>query len=146
MRALRGVDLEIEPGELTLLVGPSGCGKTTLISILAGTLEPTSGDVSVLGMARSGCRNDRRPCSGRRTSALYFSNSTCCRPLTAAENVAVPVIINGIARSTGIAHASETFSPLVSRTESNRYPYSFPVVNTAGPSPAPCSQAASTAV
>jgi putative ABC transport system ATP-binding protein len=48
--ALRGVDLELYPGELTLLVGPSGCGKTTLISILAGTLDPTGGDVSVLGV------------------------------------------------------------------------------------------------
>src|SRR5271166_6964447 len=49
VRALRGVDLDVAPGELTLLVGPSGCGKTTLISILAGTLDPTGGMVSVLG-------------------------------------------------------------------------------------------------
>src|SRR6516165_2002460 len=47
--ALRGVDLEIYPGEMTLLVGPSGCGKTTLISIIAGLLNPTAGEVSVLG-------------------------------------------------------------------------------------------------
>ena len=40
--ALRGVDLELPSGELTLLVGPSGCGKTTLISIVAGLLEPTA--------------------------------------------------------------------------------------------------------
>src|SRR5215467_9273353 len=46
-RALRGVDLEVRPGQLTLLVGPSGCGKTTLISIVAGLLEPTQGDVLV---------------------------------------------------------------------------------------------------
>ncbi len=48
--ALRGVNLEIAPGELTLLVGPSGCGKTTLISILAGTLDRTAGEVAVLGV------------------------------------------------------------------------------------------------
>src|SRR5262245_21276745 len=47
--ALRGVDLEIYPGEMTLLVGPSGCGKTTLISIIAGLLDPTEGEISVLG-------------------------------------------------------------------------------------------------
>ena len=45
--ALRGVDLDIAYGETTLLVGPSGCGKTTLISIIAGLLNPTDGDVSV---------------------------------------------------------------------------------------------------
>src|SRR5438094_3953185 len=47
--ALRGVDVDIEYGEATLLVGPSGCGKTTLISIIAGLLNPADGDVSVLG-------------------------------------------------------------------------------------------------
>src|SRR5262249_40282686 len=47
--ALRGVDLDVYAGQMTLLVGPSGCGKTTLISIIAGLLDPTAGDVHVLG-------------------------------------------------------------------------------------------------
>src|ERR1700747_2415832 len=47
--ALRGVDLTVHAGQLTLLVGPSGCGKTTLISIIAGLLDPTEGNVSVFG-------------------------------------------------------------------------------------------------
>jgi putative ABC transport system ATP-binding protein len=47
--ALHGVDVEVHDGQLTLLVGPSGCGKTTLISIIAGLLDPTHGTVSVLG-------------------------------------------------------------------------------------------------
>src|SRR6266852_5867987 len=47
--ALRGVNVDVPPGEMTLLVGPSGCGKTTLISILAGLLDPTSGALQVLG-------------------------------------------------------------------------------------------------
>jgi putative ABC transport system ATP-binding protein len=42
---LHGIDLEIPAGELTMLVGPSGCGKTTLISIIAGILGPTTGEV-----------------------------------------------------------------------------------------------------
>src|SRR5262245_29354101 len=48
--ALRGIDLELPFGEMTLLVGPSGCGKTTLISLIAGLLEPTAGEVTVLGV------------------------------------------------------------------------------------------------
>src|SRR3984957_10793786 len=48
VHAFRGVDLDIIPGSITLLVGPSGCGKTTLISIVAGLLDPTDGEVSVL--------------------------------------------------------------------------------------------------
>ena len=50
--ALRGVDLDVYPGELTLLVGPSGCGKTTLLSVLAGILDPTAGEMIVLGADR----------------------------------------------------------------------------------------------
>src|SRR5262245_47167347 len=46
--ALSGVDLDVNYGELTLLVGPSGCGKTTLISIIAGLLNPTAGNTEVL--------------------------------------------------------------------------------------------------
>src|SRR5262245_52117848 len=56
--ALRGVDLDINDGQLTLLVGPSGCGKTTLISLVAGLLNPTQGEVVVLG-------NDLSKMSGR---------------------------------------------------------------------------------
>lgn len=43
--ALRGVSLDVTPGELTLVMGPSGCGKTTLLAILSGLLRPTSGQV-----------------------------------------------------------------------------------------------------
>src|SRR6476659_9951654 len=49
VQALRGVNLDVYAGDLTLLVGPSGCGKTTLLSIVAGILEPTNGVVDVLG-------------------------------------------------------------------------------------------------
>src|SRR5260370_41350952 len=45
---LRGVDFDVQFGEMTLLVGPSGCGKTTLLSVIAGLLDPTAGELSVL--------------------------------------------------------------------------------------------------
>src|SRR5271165_4085162 len=47
--ALRGVDMDVSAGQMTLLVGQSGCGKTTLISIIAGLLDPTAGQLTVLG-------------------------------------------------------------------------------------------------
>src|SRR5258708_18920702 len=46
---LRGVDFDVRFGEMTLLVGPSGCGKTTLLSVIAGLLDATDGEISVLG-------------------------------------------------------------------------------------------------
>ena len=58
--ALRGVDLDVPYGELLMLVGPSGCGKTTLVSIVAGTLEPTAGDVNVMGHDLVAMSNGRK--------------------------------------------------------------------------------------
>src|SRR6516225_9430266 len=46
---LRGVDFDVRYGEMTLLVGPSGCGKTTLLSVIAGLLDATDGEIAVLG-------------------------------------------------------------------------------------------------
>src|SRR5829696_5347242 len=48
-KALDDVTLDLPYGEMVLLVGPSGCGKTTLISVVAGLLDPTAGEVEVLG-------------------------------------------------------------------------------------------------
>src|SRR5262245_3800875 len=49
-RALRGVSVDLRPGELTLIMGPSGCGKSTLLSVLSGLLHPTSGQVEFDGV------------------------------------------------------------------------------------------------
>src|SRR3954466_7519019 len=57
--ALRGVDMDVYAGQMTLLVGPSGCGKTTLISIIAGLLDPTDGEVTVLGQDLRRLRGSR---------------------------------------------------------------------------------------
>jgi ABC-type glutathione transport system ATPase component len=59
-KALRGVDLDVPYGEMLMLVGPSGCGKTTLVSIVAGTLAPTDGEVVVLGKDLMAMSNGRK--------------------------------------------------------------------------------------
>ncbi|NGX47151.1 MAG: Hemin import ATP-binding protein HmuV, partial [Chlamydiae bacterium] len=57
VEALRGVDLDLNLGELLMIVGPSGSGKTTLISILAGILDSTEGECSVLGKSLNEMRS-----------------------------------------------------------------------------------------
>ena len=107
VRALRGVDLDIAPGELTLLVGPSGCGKTTLISILAGTLDPTSGEVSVLGMDLKRLSKREKAAFRAKNVGFVFQQFNLLPALTAAENVAVPLVINGYSKAAAVARATE---------------------------------------
>jgi putative ABC transport system ATP-binding protein len=107
VQALRGVELEVHPGEMTLLVGPSGCGKTTLISIIAGLLEPTSGDVTVwdtsLGELSPAAKVEFR----RKNVGFVFQQYNLLPALTAAENAAVPLIIAGVRRARAIDRARD---------------------------------------
>jgi putative ABC transport system ATP-binding protein len=107
VRALRGVNLDIAPGELTLLVGPSGCGKTTLISILAGTLNATSGDVRVLGADLTRLSKAEKTAFRARQVGFVFQQFNLLPALTAAENAAVPLVIGGCARHIALARAVE---------------------------------------
>jgi putative ABC transport system ATP-binding protein len=107
VRALRGVDLDIAPGELTLLVGPSGCGKTTLISILAGTLDVTSGDVSVLGIDLKRLSKREKADFRAKNVGFVFQQFNLLPALTAVENVAVPLVINGVSRALALSQATD---------------------------------------
>ncbi len=105
VRALRGIDLQIPMGELTLLAGPSGCGKTTLLSIIAGLLEPTSGSVTVLG-SDLGALSDRQKVEFRaREIGFVFQQYNLLPALTAAENAAVPLLIAGWPRRKALDRA-----------------------------------------
>jgi putative ABC transport system ATP-binding protein len=95
VRALDGVDLEIAVGELTLLVGPSGCGKTTLISVLAGLLAPTAGEVEVLGTSLTDLSAAAIVEFRRRNIGFVFQQYNLLPTLTAAENAAVPLVMAG---------------------------------------------------
>jgi putative ABC transport system ATP-binding protein len=103
--ALRGVDVQIGDGQLTLLVGPSGCGKTTLISIIAGLLNPTQGQVAVLD-TDLGRLSGRRLVEFRATNiGFVFQQYNLLPALSAAENAAVPLIITGWSRPKAVAKA-----------------------------------------
>jgi putative ABC transport system ATP-binding protein len=105
VQALRGIDLDVPLGRMTLLVGPSGCGKTTLISVIAGLLEPTGGDVTVLGedFARISRRQLVR-LRGRQIG-FVFQQYNLLPALSAAENAAVPLLIAGWNRRRAVGKA-----------------------------------------
>ena len=105
--ALRGVDLEVRRGELMMLVGPSGCGKTTLISVIAGILDQTSGSCHVFGQNINAMPQKQRTRFRGENIGFVFQAFNLLPTLTAAENVSIPLLINGVPRSRAIVQAKE---------------------------------------
>jgi putative ABC transport system ATP-binding protein len=104
---LRGVDFDVPFGELTLLVGPSGCGKTTLLSVIAGLLDATDGDISVLGQDMGRLSGTGGVLFRRKNLGFVFQQYNLLPALTAAENAAVPLLAAGIRRKHAVEKASE---------------------------------------
>jgi len=107
VHALRGVDLVVEPGELLMLVGPSGCGKTTLISIIASVLGGTGGVCRVLGHDILHMRETEKPAFRLKHLGFCFQAFNLNPCLTAAENVAVPLLIGGWRYGRALARSRE---------------------------------------
>lgn len=105
--ALRGIDLDVRKGELMMLVGPSGCGKTTLISVIAGILDQDNGDCTIFqhDLKQMGNRDKTR--YRGQAVGFVFQSFNLLPALTAAENVAVPLLINGVPRRQAVTRAKE---------------------------------------
>ncbi len=112
VEALRGLDLEIQMGELAMLVGPSGCGKTTLISIIAGLLDATEGELEVLGARPQKLKPEEKIVFRRKNLGFVFQQFNLLPTLSAAENVAVPLFVAGFPRRPAIEKASELLNDL----------------------------------
>jgi putrescine transport system ATP-binding protein len=106
VRALKGVSLAIEPGELFTLLGPSGCGKTTLLRMLAGFETPTSGSIVLDGLDLAGLPPYLRPIN------MMFQSYALFPHLTVWENVAFGLKREGMARD-AIAERVEAMLKLV---------------------------------
>src|SRR6266566_5043321 len=95
--ALRGIDLDVRHGELLMVVGPSGCGKTTLISVISGILSQDAGECMVLGRdVRRMSQSERGRFRGT-SIGFVFQMFNLLPALSAAENVAIPLLINSSA-------------------------------------------------
>jgi putative ABC transport system ATP-binding protein len=120
--ALQGIDLELPYGEMTLLVGPSGCGKTTLISMVAGLLDATRGEIDVLGQPLSRM-SDRRKVPFRGANiGFVFQQYNLLPALTAAENVAVPLLIAWQPRGEAVQKARRLLAEVGLGDKADAYP------------------------
>ncbi len=96
-RALHPTDIEIRRGEVLVLMGPSGSGKTTLLSLLGLVLTPTEGEVLVGGWSAARASADELARLRQRRLGFVFQQFNLLPSLTAVENVAVPLLLGGVA-------------------------------------------------
>ncbi|NCG42262.1 MAG: ATP-binding cassette domain-containing protein [Euryarchaeota archaeon] len=99
VQAVRGVNIKLSQGEMVAIMGPSGCGKTTLLNVLSGIDEPSSGQVLVDGKQLFGISDDERTEMRAHNFGFIFQNFNLLPVLSAVENVELPLLLIGTASS-----------------------------------------------
>jgi putative ABC transport system ATP-binding protein len=122
VRALRGVTLTVEVGELVAVMGPSGSGKSTLLNLAGGLDRPTRGEVVVEGTALGGCSRQALAALRRRRVGYVFQDLNLLASLTAAENVALPLELDGV----GVRRARRLALAALSEVDLDGYGPRFP--------------------
>jgi putative ABC transport system ATP-binding protein len=122
VEVLQGIDFQADLGEMTFLVGPSGCGKTTLISVIAGLLDASSGKLEVLGENHEKMSARERVLFRRRNLGFVFQQYNLLPSLNAAENAAVPLIADGMPRAKAVKKAAELLDHLGMGNKINAMP------------------------
>lgn len=112
VHALAGVDLTINDGELVAIMGPSGSGKSTLLHCLAGILAPTSGSVHLGATEISSLSDAKRSTLRRDHFGFIFQDGQLVDELSAAENVAFPLLLQGKSRGLSLKRAAAMMARL----------------------------------
>jgi len=98
VRALRGVDLDVEAGEFVAIMGPSGCGKSTLLNLIAGLDVADEGEITIAGEQVTGRSEDDLARMRRRHVGIVFQFFNLLEGMTVLENVVLPAVIAGTKR------------------------------------------------
>ena len=98
VRALRGVDMEIGPGEFVAVMGPSGCGKSTLLNLIAGLDTPTDGEIAVADESLVGKDENDLAKMRRKHIGIVFQFFNLLEGMSVLENVTLPAVIAGMPR------------------------------------------------
>ena len=122
VHALRDIDLSVEPGALVAVMGPSGSGKSTLLTIAGSLEDPTRGEVLVGGSALSGMSRNAKARLRRRSIGYVFQDFNLLAGLTAAENVALPLELDGVAARKARAAGMEALEQLGLADRASRFP------------------------
>ena len=122
MRALDGVDLDVERGELVLLMGPSGSGKTTLLSIMGCILRPSAGTVRILDREVSSLHERELPRVRLENIGFVFQGFNLFPTLTAEANVALALDLHGVGRAEASRRAAALLEQVGLGTKRAAYP------------------------
>ena len=107
VNALRGVDLNVERGEIVSIMGPSGCGKTTLLNCLSGLDDVDGGRVLIDGLVLNDLPDDERSEYRARRMGFVFQMYNLLPVLSAVENVELPLLVSGVSSSESRSRALE---------------------------------------
>ena len=110
--ALRGANLAVDAGEIVAIMGPSGSGKSTLLHCLAGILVPDSGEVHFDGRRIDALDETGRSALRRNSFGFVFQFGQLVPELTAEENVALPLLLNGVRRAQALTESRPWFARL----------------------------------
>jgi lipoprotein-releasing system ATP-binding protein len=102
---LRGVDVDLSPGEIVAVVGRSGSGKSTLLHLAGGLAAPDEGEVWLEGQPMSSMSARARAIARRRRVGFVFQAFHLLPGLDVIENVAMPLLLNGESRNRARDHA-----------------------------------------
>ncbi len=122
VRALCDVDLSVDAGRLVAVMGPSGSGKSTLLTIAGSLEEPTSGEVLVGGAALSELSRNQRARLRRRSIGYVFQDYNLLAGLSAAENVSLPLELDGVGARKARATGMQALEELGLGDRASRYP------------------------
>jgi putative ABC transport system ATP-binding protein len=122
VHALREIDLTAEPGAMVAVMGPSGSGKSTLLTIAGSLEDPTAGDVLVGGVSLARMSRRRKAGLRRRTIGFVFQDFNLLPGLTAAENVALPLELDGVTAGKARAAGLRALEELGLADRASRFP------------------------
>ena len=120
--AVKGVDITLMPGELTLLMGPSGSGKTTLLSILGCILSATSGTVEIAGTPTADLRPEALARLRRTHIGYIFQSYNLFPTLNALENVRIALDVAGHSGPAAVARAEQALRDVGLESKFKSYP------------------------